>query len=103
MTFTITSVSPKLIAREVNPYQEEYDYCIKTDFTKGQHVAGASVQCFKIKKYWQEAEANLKEYELTKESIKYLHKTGIGRVSLLNQQIQGELILENGETKIKVV
>lgn len=120
MTFAITSVSPKLIVREVNPLGERPTYTpliggfeILVDNDRNRTFAERFNK-------WQEAEANLKEYELTEDSkytgeqwVEYGYTTNGQRIPIhmnrvmrdfkISQHITGELILENGETKIKVI
>jgi hypothetical protein len=114
MKFKIISLGETPIVKEVNPFEEEYNYCINTDFTKGQHPAGASIACFKVKKEWQEAESKLKEYQLSEESMKDMimefneqslndSKPWSFDEFFYNKVIEGEIVNQDGNEKVKII
>jgi hypothetical protein len=79
MKFKISRIDGGVFAREVNPYDKA-----------------------PVRSIWRsilEAEKNLQEYQLTSESES---KTKSWGERIIGQLIEGELVNENGVTKIKI-
>ena len=117
-TFKISRIDGGVFAREVNPYEEykmEFPWPDQQfDDNDYSHTMWAMMQ-----DKWEEAENNLWEYQLTEESLftgeqwpEYGYTESGGRIPIgmnrvmrkfeIGQIITGELVNENGVTKIKI-